>query len=86
MKNIKTPSEAVPLDAMPPVSLERFMTEFGVSPATCWRYRKRGWLETIVICGRHYITRPAIAEFNRRAALGEFAGSIQCPAAAGRIK
>jgi hypothetical protein len=43
-------------------------------------------LETIVICGRHYITRPAIAEFNRRAALGEFAGSIQCPAAAGRIK
>jgi hypothetical protein len=83
MKINKTKSEVVPLDAMPPVSLERFMTEFGVSPATCWRYRKRGWLETLVICGRHYVSRAAIVEFNRRAACGDFAGAVQCPAGKG---
>lgn len=55
------------------------MEQSGLSPATCWRYRKRGWLKTITIAGRHYITRAAIADFNRRATAGEFAGKISNP-------
>jgi hypothetical protein len=69
----------VPLCAHPPLSLDKFIEQSGLSPATCWRYRKRGWLKTIVISGRHYVTREAIADFNGRAANGEFAGRIANP-------
>jgi hypothetical protein len=72
----------VPLEALPPISLDLFLQQSGFSPATAWRYRKRGWLKTIVIAGRHYVTRDAIAEFNERAAHGEFQGKIQNPSAA----
>lgn len=66
-------SQAAPLNAIPPLSLDRFMEQSGIAPATCWRWRRAGWLRTIVISGRHYVTREEIAEFNRRAAAGEFA-------------
>lgn len=55
------------------------MRQSGLSPATVWRYRKRNWLAVITIAGRHYITREGIAEFNRRAAAGEFAGTVANP-------
>jgi hypothetical protein len=67
----------VPLSALPPLSLDLFLQQSGFSPATAWRYRKKGWLRTVVIGGRHYISRSAIAEFNERAEQGEFAGTIQ---------
>lgn len=69
------------LDSLPPMSMDIFMEMSGLSPATCWRYRKRGWLQTVTIAGRHYITREAIADFNRRAAAGEFAGKVANPSA-----
>jgi hypothetical protein len=69
----------IPLSAMPPLSLDEFMRQTGLSQATCWRYRKKGWLKTVVISGRHYVPRIAIAEFNERAAAGEFEGTIQNP-------
>lgn len=72
----------VPLCAHPPLSLDKFMEQSGLSPVTCWRYRKRGWLETVVIANRHYVTREAIAEFNRRATAGEFAGNLSNPSVA----
>jgi hypothetical protein len=62
------------------MSMDRFLEQTGVSPVTAWRWRGKGWLKTIVIAGRHYITREAIAEFNRRAMAGEFAGAIPNPA------
>ncbi len=71
----------VPLAAQPPLSLDQFMRQSGLSAATCWRYRKRGWLKTVIIAGRHYVPREAIAEFNARAAAGEFAGTIANPSA-----
>ena len=37
------------------------------------------WLRVITIAGRHYITREAIFDFNRRAAAGEFAGTVANP-------
>ena len=83
MKPISTPTspstEGLPLAAHPPISLDAFGRESGLSPSTLWRYRRAGWLNTITIAGRHYITREAIAEFNTRAAAGEFAGSVSNP-------
>jgi hypothetical protein len=75
-------SENIPLNAHPPISLDLFMRQSGLSPATCWRYRKRKWLTTILIANRHYVTREAIVEFNRRASEGEFAGTLPNPAKA----
>jgi hypothetical protein len=72
----------VPLNALPPVSLDKFLEQSGLSPTTVRRYRRRQWLRTIVIAGRHYVTREAIAEFNARAARGEFAGTISSPSGA----
>ncbi len=71
----------VPLLAHPPLAIDQFMRQSGLSNATVWRYRKRKWLQTITIAGRHYVTREAIAEFNRRAAAGEFAGTVANPSA-----
>ena len=73
----------IPLEAMPPVALDKFLHESGFSPVTAWRYRCKGWLSTINIAGRHYITRAAIAEFNKRAQAGEFAKAPRKPGAKG---
>lgn len=78
-QHISTQSNDIPLAGHPPLALDLYIRQSGLSPATCWRYRKRGWLKTIVIAGRHYVTRDAIAEFNERAQRGEFAGKIQNP-------
>jgi hypothetical protein len=61
------------LDAEPMMSLDKFIEQTGLSPVTVWRYRKKGMLTTVNICGRHYILRAEIARFNERATAGEFA-------------
>ena len=60
-------------DSEPPIALDKFIQESGLSAVTVWRYRRAGWLSTLNICGRHYLTRAEIARFNARAAAGEFA-------------
>ena len=70
MKNLE--SNPV-LDSEPPISLDKFIEQSGLSAVTVWRYRRAGWLNTLNICGRHYLTRAEIARFNVRAASGEFA-------------
>jgi hypothetical protein len=78
--NTPTPgAEGLPLSAHPPISLDQFLRESGLSPSTGWRFRQRGWLKTITLAGRRYITREAITEFNTRAAAGEFAGKVANP-------
>lgn len=62
------------------------MRQSGLSSATLWRYRKRGWLAVTTIAGRHYLSREAIAEFNRRAAAGDFAGTVSNPSAHRALK
>jgi len=61
----------------PPTSglraFERWLEEIDKTPATGWRWRKRGWIKTINIAGRLYVSREEIAEFERRAAAGDFA-------------
>jgi hypothetical protein len=77
------PPSTVLLDAEPPLALDKFMEASGLSAATLWRYRRAGWLTTINIAGRNYVTRAEIARFNRRAAAGEFAKN-NSPAARAR--
>lgn len=69
----------IPLHAQPPLALDKYLAESGISPVTAWRYRRKGWLKTINISGRHYVTREAIAEFNRRAQAGEFSKVLRNP-------
>jgi predicted site-specific integrase-resolvase len=61
------------LDAEPMMSLDKFIEQTGLSAVTVWRYRKKGMLTTVNICGRHYILRAEIARCNERAAAEEFA-------------
>ena len=64
---------SVAIDSEPPIALDKFIEQSGFSSVTVWRYRRAGWLNTLNICGRHYLTRSEIARFNARAAAGEFA-------------
>lgn len=61
------------------VSLSRWLEQVGVTPCTAWRWRKKGWLKTVNICGRQYLTQEAIDEFQRRALAGEFAQVHKVP-------
>jgi hypothetical protein len=56
-----------------PIPLRKWGRDRGLSPATLWRFRHRGWLSTLNIAGRPYVTAAGVAEFERRAAAGEFA-------------
>lgn len=67
------------IDSEPPLALDKFIEQSGLSAVTVWRYRRAGWLRTLNICGRHYLTRAEIARFNMRAATGEFARELACP-------
>jgi hypothetical protein len=59
------------------MSLHRFCQVTGLSKASAWRYEKRGWLRTHLIANRRYVLATDVAEFNRRLASDEFAGSVQ---------
>jgi len=59
--------------------LRSWAKSIGVNCATVGRFRKRGWLATVNIAGRQFISREADAEFHRRAAAGEFAKEHRCP-------
>jgi hypothetical protein len=66
-------------EQLPPLSLGKFLEATGASSVTAWRWEKRGWLQTVRIAGRKYITAAALREFNRRLEAGEFAGKTQNP-------
>ena len=61
------------------VALNKWLRETGVSKITAWRWRKRGWLKTVNVSGRVYVTAEGIAEFMRRAEAGEFAAEHKAP-------
>jgi predicted site-specific integrase-resolvase len=68
--------------AVPPgavVSLNKWLASIGVSSCTAWRWRRKGWLKTVNICGRQYLTQEAVEEFQRRAISGEFAKLHKVP-------
>ena len=61
------------------LSLSRWIEQTGITPVTAWRWRRKGWLTTINIAGRQYVTQAAQQEFARRASAGEFAKEHQVP-------
>jgi hypothetical protein len=67
-----------PPDPEPMMSLDKFMEQTGVSPTTAWRWRKKGMLTTVNICGRHYILRSEIARFARAAIASNSQPSRYC--------
>jgi len=67
------------LDAEPMMSLDKIIEQTGLSVVTVWRYRRKGMLTTVNICGRQYILRSEIARFNQRAAAWEFAKAPNPP-------
>jgi predicted site-specific integrase-resolvase len=67
--------DALPNVCPPPtlISLRRWCRQAGVSDTTVWRYRRKGWLRCVNICGKLYLRSEDLAEFINRAATGEFA-------------
>jgi predicted site-specific integrase-resolvase len=61
------------------MSLSRFCKQAGISDVTAWRWRRAGWLTTINIAGRQYLTGAALSEFMSRAESGEFAKECRVP-------
>jgi predicted site-specific integrase-resolvase len=59
--------------------LHKFCEQAGISDVTAWRWRKSGWLTTVNIAGRPYLTDKAIADFLWRAEVGEFAKEHKTP-------
>ena len=47
--------------------------ERGISDVTLWRWVRRGWIKVVNISGKNYVDLQSLAEFDRRAAAGEFA-------------
>ena len=60
-------------------SLSKWLKQVGVTSCTAWRWRKKGWLKTINIAGRQYLTQEAIDEFQQRAKAGEFSQTHTVP-------
>lgn|GEM_PF-880134 len=73
-------SAGIQTDGLGSISLRKWVRIKGVSAVTAWRWRKRGWLRTVNICGREYVTPDAAADFERRAAAGEFSSPHPVPA------
>jgi len=62
------------------LAFDRWLKDIDKTPATGWRWRKRGWINTVNICGRVYVGRDEIKRFEERAANGEFSKVHATPA------
>src|SRR5260370_38824606 len=58
---------------------DRWLQSIDKTPATGWRWRQRGWIVTVNICGRVYVSRDEIKRFEERAASGEFSTGLVTP-------
>ncbi|HEX3856500.1 MAG TPA: hypothetical protein VHY30_04290 [Verrucomicrobiae bacterium] len=61
------------------IALNRWLAQVGITEITAWRWRRKGWLNTVNIAGRQYLTQEAIDDFQRRAVAGEFAQEHKVP-------
>jgi len=60
-------------------ALDRWLKDIDKTASTAWRWRKRGWIKTVNICGRLYVSRQEINRFEERAAAGEFSKTPKTP-------
>jgi len=75
----KTSNEISAWPASPIVLFDIFLDSLGITPPTGWRWRKRGWITTLNIAGRVYISREEINRFYERVAAGEFSKTHKTP-------
>jgi hypothetical protein len=68
----KKPNEIPGAPASPIILFGLFLDSLGVTAPTGWRWRKLGWIKTLNIAGRVYVSRDEIDRFQQRAASGEF--------------
>ena len=61
------------------LAFDRWLKDIDKTAATGWRWRKRGWINTVNICGRLYVSRQEIHRFEERVAAGEFAKTHKTP-------
>jgi len=61
------------------IPFEHWLEGIGKTAATGWRWRRKGWIETVNIAGRVYISRQEIERFEARAAAGEFSQAHKAP-------
>jgi hypothetical protein len=80
MRNIHTkPNEIAGAPASPIILFGVFLDSLGVTAPTGWRWRNFGWINTINIAGRVYVSREEIERFQQRAASGEFSRTHKAP-------
>lgn len=72
-----------PLTGRPILRLSAFTKQAGISRTTAWRWRRNGWLVTVNIAGKPYLTDKSLGEFLRRAEAGEFAQLPRVPSRKG---
>jgi len=61
------------------ISWLTFLQKMGVSDVTGWRWRKEGWIHTVNINGRLFVSEEEISKFKERAESGEFATEHKTP-------
>jgi len=65
------------------IAFDRWISSLGRSQITGWRWRRKGWISTLNIAGRVYVSREEIDRFTARAKAGEFAQAVVVPKAKG---
>jgi hypothetical protein len=81
-KTTSSPDERTPNGAATPSRLypfNRWLKAIDRSRATGWRWRINGYVETVNIRGRVFISRDEIERFESRACAGEFARPSTTP-------
>jgi hypothetical protein len=73
------PNEIAGTPASPIILFGLFLQSLGVTSPTGWRWRKLGWITTLNIAGRVYVSRDEIKRFQQRAAAGEFSKTHKTP-------
>ena len=76
-KRNEDPIAARPVSDLIP--FDEWLASLGRSKASGWRYRKQNLIPTVNLVGRIFVSRAAIAEFERRALAGEFAKTHRTP-------
>ena len=61
------------------IPLTRWGEEIGRTTCTLWRWRNLGWITTLNVAGKLYISRQEIERFEARAQAGEFSRTPTVP-------
>jgi len=61
------------------VAFDSYLNALSKTRVTGFRWREKGLISTVNIHGRLYVTRDAIAAFEKRAVAGEFAQNAKTP-------